>query len=47
MSDDEKKTKGPKMVDWVKEDGTKVQINDLPANIAAAKALGWKTKKGK
>ena len=44
MSDDETKTKGPKMVDWVKKDGTKVQTNDMAATIAAAESLGWKRK---
>lgn len=49
MSDEEKKSEedrpeGPKMVTWAKEDGTKVKINDLPANIAAAEKLGWKRK---
>ena len=29
------------MLDYVKKDGTKVQINDQKENVAAAKALGW------
>ena len=31
----------PTMVKWTKKDGTKVEINDSPANIAKAKELGW------
>ncbi len=29
---------------WVKASGQEVTTNDLPANIEAAKALGWKIK---
>ena len=27
---------------WLKESGQEVETNDNPANIAAAKAAGWK-----
>ncbi len=30
---------------WIKASGQEVTTNDLPANIEAAKALGWKLKK--
>lgn len=26
---------------WVKEDGTEIELNDLPATIAKAKEMGW------
>lgn len=29
---------------WIKPSGIEVTTNDLPANIAAARALGWKQK---
>lgn len=29
---------------WVKPSGQEVTTNDLPENIEAAKALGWKRK---
>lgn len=31
-----------KLLDYVKENGTAVQINDNPANVEEAKRLGWK-----
>jgi len=32
---------------WVKPNGTELELNDLPENIKAAKALKWKLKNEK
>ena len=32
---------------WIKQDGTEIELNDLPATTVEAKRLGWKLKKGK
>jgi len=45
MSKD-KKTLDEVMITYVKENGTELEINSNPATLAAAKAAGWKPKKG-
>jgi len=30
------------MLEYVKQNGTKVMISDRPQNVEAAKSLGWK-----
>ena len=35
------------MIKWVKPSGDTIETNDLPANVEAAEALGWKRDGGK
>ena len=41
MSDKDTTSEEPKPIEWVKPNKTKVETNDLPANIEAALELGW------
>jgi hypothetical protein len=35
------------MTTWVKPNKTEIELNDAPATVEAAKALGWEKKKGR